>query len=51
MDYQDILHLTVALSLPYDSFEKLIESSKYAYASPLPTTHKLMDSVSERPNT
>jgi len=47
MDYQDILHLTTALSLPYDSFKNLIGSSTYAYTSPLPTTHKLMDSVSE----
>jgi len=47
MGYQDILPLTTALSLPHDSFENLTESSTYAYASLLPTTHKLMDSVSE----
>jgi len=47
MDYQDILYLTVALTLPHDSFENLTGSSTYAYASLLPTTHKLMDLVSE----
>jgi len=46
MDYQDIILLTVALSLPQDSFEILIGSSTYAYGSLLPTTHKLMHSAS-----
>ena len=47
VDYQDILHVTAALSLPLDTFENLIGSSTYVYASLLPTTHKLMDSASE----
>jgi len=47
MDYQDILHLTVVLSLPHEYFESLTESSTYDYASLLPITHKLMDSVSK----
>jgi len=47
MDYQDILHLTRALSLPHDFFENLIGSSTYAYASQLSTIHKLIDLVSE----
>jgi len=47
MGYQDILLLTAALTLPHDSCESLTGSSTYVYASLLPTTRKLMDSVSE----
>jgi len=47
IDYQDMLHLTVALSLPHDSFDNLTGSSTYAYAPLLPTTYKLIDSVSK----
>jgi len=47
MGYQDILPLTAALSLPHDSCENFTGNSTYAYASLLPTTRKLMDSVSE----
>jgi len=45
--YQDILPLTAALSLPNDSCKNLTGSSIYAYASLLPTTHKVMESASE----
>jgi len=47
VDYQDILHVTAALSLPLDTFENLIGSSTYGYTSLLPITRKLIDSVSE----
>jgi len=47
MDYPDILHLTVALSLPLDSFKNRIGTSIYTYATLLPTTYKLIDLVSK----